>query len=458
MKIPHYEEITAPMLKFLSDQKVHSYQEVLDYIINYFRLTEEQKNQLLPSGTGTVINKRVKWAKIYLKRGGLLDNSQKGQLKITQKGIEVANRNPDQIKITSHEKLPEPPKIKKIKEEKNTPKVNVTPKEIEKKVTPDLKKPDVNNNNVDKKELETLYKLYSITENIEKKEIDTLEKLDIIIENIKKKEIQTSSRLDNIIANIEKKEYQTGVKLDNLIENLEKKIIHASGKSENVNRELKNPTDTMGELDIFTNDLEKLDNISNNEKQIEIQPPNQLDNTNETIKKDEIQAPDELIQNEYKSIKANMGQELLDKLKKSTFQFFENIVIQLLSKMGYGKGEVINRSLDGRIDGFINPDRLGFDRIYFRANRSKDDEPITTPIISDFIGTLEINGVNKGVFITTSNFQKDFEKALQNINKIIILIDGNRLGELMIEYNIGVITENVYEIKKIDSDFFSSDQ
>ena len=86
------------------------------------------------------------------------------------------------------------------------------------------------------------------------------------------------------------------------------------------------------------------------------------------------------------------------------------------------------------------------------------NETITTPIISDFIGTLEINGVNKGVFITTTYFQKDFESALQNINKIIILIDGNRLGELMIEYNIGVITENVYEIKKIDSDFFSSDQ
>ncbi|MCK5559505.1 MAG: winged helix-turn-helix domain-containing protein, partial [Thermoplasmata archaeon] len=117
------------MLKFLSDQKVHSYQEVLDYIIDYFGLTEEQKNQLSPSGTGTVINKRVKWAKIYLKRGGLLDNSQKGQLKITQKGIEVAKKNPDQIKITSHEKLPEPPKIKNPREEKSAAKVNVTPKE-----------------------------------------------------------------------------------------------------------------------------------------------------------------------------------------------------------------------------------------------------------------------------------------------------------------------------------------
>jgi len=463
MTIPTHEEITLPILKFLADNKVHSVKEVLKHIIEYFNLSEKEKTRLVTSGSRPLINNRVRWAKFYLKKGGLIDVPRKGFLKITQKGIDMVKKNPQGIKITSKVLSPGSLKMEDSTIEESSVKTEVLPtelemddtqtlakedtilKEVEKKDTTNLEKPDIMNNNLDKKELETLYKLHTIIENIEKKEIQALDKLNGIIKNIERKEIQTLAKLDNIIETIDKKEDQISVKLDNIIENAEKKILQNSRNFDNPPKELETHE---------TKTLEKVENITNNVKDIETQPQNQLNNTIESLARNENQTPDELMRIGYDSIKTNMGQELLEKLSKCTFQFFEKIILQLLSNMGYGKGEVINRTIDGRIDGFINPDRLGFDRIYFRANRIKDNSPITTPMISDFVGSLDLNGINKGVFITTSYFQMKFEQILQNINKIIILIDGNKLGELMVEYNIGVKTENVYEIKKIDTDFF----
>ena len=469
MTIPTHEEITLPILKFLSDNKEHSLKEILNHIIEHFNLSEKEKTKLVASGSRPLINNRVRWAKFYLKKGGLINAPRKGYLMITQKGIEMVNKNPQGIKIKSKVQPPESLKIKVPDEEKSIvkaeampkelemdeleimDKVETIPKEVEKKDISDLEKPDSTTNNLDKKELETLYKLHTIIENIEKKEIQALDKLNGIIKNIERKEIQTLAKLDNIIETIDKKEDQISVKLDNIIENAERKIIQNSSNLNNPPKELETPeTKTLEKVENITN----IENITNTVKEIEPPQPSQLNNTIESLARNENQTPDELMRIGYDSIKNNMGQELLEKLDKCTFHFFEKIILQLLTNMGYGKGEVINRTIDGRIDGFINPDRLGFDRIYFRAHRIKDNSPITTPMISDFVGSLDLNGVNKGVFITTSYFQMKFEQILQNINKIIILIDGNKLGELMVEYNIGVKTENVYEIKKIDTDFF----
>lgn len=376
------------MLKFLSDQKLHSFKEVLEFITDYFNLTETQKNKLLPNGSIPVINNRVRWAKYYLKKGRFLDNPKKGYLTITQKGIEIVKKNPDEIKISFHEQVLENDEIQNVVE------LDAAPEEV------------------GKKEIQTLVKLDSITENVEKKAIKTLEKLDSITENVENKIVQTLEKLNNVPMAVEKNETKTP---------------------------------------------ERLEHITNNVEHIEIQTQEQLNSITESVESNEKQTPDKLIQIGYESIKDDMGIEILDKLRKSSILFFEKIVLKLLSNMGYGNGEVFNRSIDGRIDGFINPDRLGFDRIYFRANRFKDNIPITASMIRDFVGTLELNGLNKGVFITTSNFQKNFEQDLQNVNKNIILIEGNKLGELMIEYNIGVKSKKIYEIKKIDSDFFNND-
>ncbi len=466
MTIPPYEELTVPILKFLSDQKVHSVKDVVKHIIEYFNLSDEEINKLLPSGSGPIINNRVRWAKYYLKKGGLLEIPTKGHLVITPKGIDIIKKNPDGIKITSDAQSQDSLKIKYSKKKQGSATQEVIPDELEKdeiqtkdrenvlfkedeeKETPTSDKFTNINENFDKREIQTLYKLDSIIENIEKKEIQTTEKLKSIVDNIEKKEMKTSLKLDNIIENIEKKEIQTLNKLDNITRNVEKKLIHTLEKFNNVNKKVE-----KSESEPLEEEREE-ENIINNEEPLGFQIPEELDSTAEAIQTNENLEPDQLIQMGYKSIRANMGQEILEKLKKGTIQFFEQIVLQLLSNMGYGKGEVVNRSIDGRIDGFINPDRLGFDRIYFRAYKFKDNAIITASMISDFVGTLELNGANKGVCITTSTFQKNFEQDLQNINKIIILIDGNKLGELMVEYDVGVKTENVYKIKKIDSDFF----
>ncbi len=291
-------------------------------------------------------------------------------------------------------------------------------------------------------------------DDLEKKDGLTATKLYDIIDYIDRKEIQTSAKLDTIIENIDKKEDEISVKLDNLIENAEKKTLQNTVKLENTPKQIEtNKTKIKEKPEI----MEKVEDIINDVEKIETQTHNKLESITEKLERNENQKPDELLQIGYDSIKTKMRQELVDKLKHGDFQFFEKIILQLLTNMGYGNGEVINRNTDDRIDGFIKPDKLGFDRIYFRAHKFKNNTTITMPMISDFVGTLELNGANKGIFITTSNFEQNFEQVLKNINKIIILIDGNKLGELMMEYNIGVKTEKFFEIKMVDSDFFTNE-
>jgi restriction system protein len=216
------------------------------------------------------------------------------------------------------------------------------------------------------------------------------------IDDLENKDNLTSTKLYDIIDTIEKQETKTSTKLGNVVENFERKIIETTQKIDDVTKEVeKNQTETMG----------KLDSITNKMGQVEILANNHLGSINESYRRTENQSPDELIRIGYDSISANMRQELLDKLKNSTFEFFERIILELLPNMSYGKGEIINRSMDGKIDGFINPDRFGFDKIYFQAHRIKDNTPITAPMISNFVGTLEIAGVNKGVLITTSKYK-----------------------------------------------------
>lgn len=164
--------------------------------------------------------------------------------------------------------------------------------------------------------------------------------------------------------------------------------------------------------------------------------------------------PDELMENGFNSIQASLSQELLTTLRSNSPSFFEKVVLKLLSNMGYGEGRVTGKSGDGGVDGFISQDKLGLDKIFFQAKRFGENIPVSASMLRDFIGTLEVNGVNKGVLMTTSRFQKDAIKVISGTHKSIILVDGPKLVQLMIDFNIGVSTVKTYEIKRIDSDFF----
>ena len=170
--------------------------------------------------------------------------------------------------------------------------------------------------------------------------------------------------------------------------------------------------------------------------------------------------PEELIERAYSDLKFKLLDELLTEIKQRKPQFFEQLVVRLMIAMGYGgsrqeAGRAIGRSGDGGIDGIINEDRLGLDAIYLQAKRW--DGNVGRPDIQAFVGALQGQRAHKGVFITTSAFTKEALEYVKNIQNKVVLIDGRRLAELMIEYNLGVSTVETYAIKRIDSDFFAED-
>ncbi len=172
------------------------------------------------------------------------------------------------------------------------------------------------------------------------------------------------------------------------------------------------------------------------------------------------QNPEELIELGYIKIRQSLEQDLLSKLKTVDPYFFERIVVELLVKMGYGgsiqdAGRAIGKSGDEGIDGIIKEDKLGLDVIYIQAKRWEGI--VGRPEVQKFVGALAGQRAKKGVFITTSNFTKEaIQYALQMDTKIV-LIDGEKLSQYMIDYNLGVSVQNIYEIKKIDSDYFEEE-
>lgn len=179
--------------------------------------------------------------------------------------------------------------------------------------------------------------------------------------------------------------------------------------------------------------------------------------TNELLIEDyggESETPEELMERGYKLTYENLKQELLEKLRKGSPEFFEVVVVNLLKKMGYGEGEVVGGSYDGGVDGIIYQDPLRIDKIYLQAKRYSENNTVGQSAIRNFIGALETKGATKGVFITTSSFQRDVNELIEMTPKNLVLIGGEQLVELMIEYNVGITKDKVYEIKKIDVDYF----
>lgn len=168
--------------------------------------------------------------------------------------------------------------------------------------------------------------------------------------------------------------------------------------------------------------------------------------------------PEENLENSYQALRSELGSEILTTIKSCSPDFFEQLVIDLLVTMGYGgsrkeAGEAIGRSGDEGIDGIIKEDRLGLDIIYLQAKRWEN--VIGRPEIQKFAGALQGQRARKGIFITTSGFTKEAMEYVKNIETKIILIDGVQLVDLMIDHNIGVSTEATYELKSIDSDYFT---
>ncbi len=167
--------------------------------------------------------------------------------------------------------------------------------------------------------------------------------------------------------------------------------------------------------------------------------------------------PDELLYESYRTIRDALATEVLEKIMSCSPVFFERLVVELLVKMGYGgtredAGEAIGKSGDGGIDGIIKEDRLGLDVIYLQAKRWEGN--VSRPEIQKFAGALLGNQARKGVFITTSGFSKEAREYVKTITATIILIDGDDLANLMIDFNVGVAVEATYDVKRIDSDYF----
>lgn len=300
MTIPDYQSIMLPLLKFAGDKKEHSIREAIDHIADLFKLSEEQKKEVLPSGRSYIIDNRVGWARTYLKKAELLEDTRRSHFRITEEGLGVLVKSPTEINIKFLQQF-------------------------------------------------------------------------------------------------------TG----------------------------------------FNEFRKKKDDGEDEQEQV--------------IQEDSSQTPQELLEYGYQKIKRDLAQELIESVKKASPRFFEQLVVELLLKMGYGgslkdAGKAIGQSGDGGIDGIIKEDKLGLDVIYIQAKRWEN--VVGEPVIRNFVGSLVRNHANKGVLITTSYFTNDAKEYVNNIPHKVSLINGEMLAQLMIENNVGVSGVINYEVKKIDSDYF----
>jgi restriction system protein len=314
MAIPDYQTIMLPLMKFIGDEKEHSLREAIDTLSNQFRLTVEERRELLPSKNQPIFNNRVGWARTYLKKAGLLKSTRRGYMCITGRGLDVLKQNPRKIDVQF---------------------------------------------------------LLQFKEFIEFK---TFRRGTGAFINLKRQTLPTKEYFKSI----EEKE----------------------------------------------------------------------------------ETPEELLESTYQNLITELANDLLQQIKASPPSLFENIVIDLLVKMGYGgsrkdAGEAIGKTGDEGIDGIIKEDPLGLDIIYVQAK--KWENIVSRPEIQKFAGALQGKHARKGIFITTSNFSREARDFAASIDTKIILIDGEQLTQLMIDHNIGVSLSATYETKKIDSDYFTEE-
>ncbi|MCX7020005.1 MAG: restriction endonuclease [Candidatus Sumerlaeota bacterium] len=169
------------------------------------------------------------------------------------------------------------------------------------------------------------------------------------------------------------------------------------------------------------------------------------------------ESPEEALEVAHAQMTASLATEVLERVKAGAPAFFERLVVELLLKMGYGgsrtdAGQAVGKSGDEGIDGVISEDRLGLDVVYLQAK--KWDGTVGRPEIQKFVGALHGRQAKKGVFITTGSYSAEALAYVEHIDPKVVLIDGRRLAELMIDFEVGVATARTYHVKRVDSDYF----
>ena len=304
MAIPDFQSLMLPVLQLAQDQREHSLQEAIESLAKRFNLSDDERNELLPSGRQAIFDNRVGWARTYLKKALLLHSPKRSYFQISERGLAVLKQSPPFINIKFLGQFPE---FVEFKDRSNKSGDNL------------------------------------ITEPVE----------------------------------------------------------------------------------------------------------------------DVLQSPGEEFELAYQRIRIALATELLQTIKTCSPAFFERLVVDLLVKMGYGgtrkdAGQAIGKSGDGGIDGIIKEDRLGLDIVYIQAKRW-DETLISRPEIQKFAGALQGQRAKKGIFITTSKFTQSAHDYAGFIDSKIVLIDGETLAQLMIDYNVGVNVVATYELKRMDSDYFAEE-
>lgn len=304
--IPDYQSLMLPLLRHVSDRQEHKYRDLIENLATEFKVTDQERKELLASGNQLIFDNRVGWAKTYLKKAGLLDSPKRATFVITELGVQTLNKNPDHIDAKYLRQFP---------------------------------------------------------------------------------------------AFLE--------------------FIHA-GRNES----------------------------ESEEEKISHEPT--------------IKTPEENLDKAYQNIRKSLASELLTNVVELSPTFFERLVVELLVKMGYGgsikdAGKAIGKSGDEGIDGTIKEDKLGLDIIYIQAKRWKKGNVVGRPELHKFVGALAGQGAKKGIFITTSNFTKEALDYTPKNETKIVLIDGEQLAQLMIDYNLGCTPQQIYELKKIDTDYFDEE-
>ena len=183
-------------------------------------------------------------------------------------------------------------------------------------------------------------------------------------------------------------------------------------------------------------------------------------NLSDEIEEKTGRTPEESMEAAYRHINNDLESEILQTIKSCSPRFFEQLVVDLIVRMGYGgsrqdAGKAVGKSADGGIDGIIKEDKLGLDNVYIQAK--KWENSVSRPEIQKFAGALQGHRARKGIFITTSSFTNGAREYVVGIESKIVLIDGDELAELMIDFDVGVSTLASYNVKKIDMDYFTED-
>lgn len=171
----------------------------------------------------------------------------------------------------------------------------------------------------------------------------------------------------------------------------------------------------------------------------------------------DLETPEEALEAAHAKMRAALASDILARIKAASPEFFEKLVVELLLKMGYGgsrpdAGQAVGRAGDEGVDGLISEDRLGLDTVYLQAKRWEGS--VGRPEIQKFVGALHGKRAKKGVFITSGSFSSEATAYVEHIDPKVVLIDGRRLAELVVDFEVGVTTARTYHVKRVDSDYF----